>query len=197
MQHKLAFGALSIAISALAYGLYIWRTAKKEGIQPHPFSWILWASVTTVAALVQHAEGAGPGNWVTSFTAVTCFVIGALTIVKHRWRFSRLDWFSLAGGMIVLLFYAFARNPTASAVLATIADVLGYNSTIKKGWIDPYTDSATSFALNSAKFIPALFALNVYSIATWLYPATLVVVNGGVAILLVMRRRHLRRRSSQ
>jgi cytochrome c-type biogenesis protein CcmH/NrfF len=44
------------------------------------------------------------------------------------------------------------------------------------------------------KFVPSLFALDSYSIATWLYPATLVVVNGFVAALLVSRRRHLRRK---
>jgi hypothetical protein len=188
MGHKPLLGALSVAISVIAYGIYIWRTAKKEGIQPHPFSWLLWGFVTTVAALAQQAKGAGPGNWVTAFTAVVCFIIGALTLFKHQWRFSRFDWLSLATGVIVLLFYAFTKNPTVSAVLATTADVLGYNSTIKKGWIAPYTDSATSFALNSAKFVPALFALDAYSVATWLYPAALVVVNGGVAIMLVARR---------
>ena len=56
---------------------------------------------------------------------------------------------------------------------------LGYGSTIKKGWIEPQKDSVTSFALNSAKFVPSLFALQSYSLATWLYPATLVLMNAG------------------
>ena len=158
---------------------------------PHPFSWLLWGFVTAVAALVQQAKGAGPGTWVTAFTAVICFVIGGLTLLKNQWQFSLFDWLSLMTGVIVLLFYVLAKQPTASAVLATAADLLGYNSTIKKGWIAPYTDSATSFALNAAKFIPALFALNAYSVATWLYPAALVVANGGVAIMLVVRRRQI------
>ncbi|SRR6266498_300560 len=181
-------GALSVAISILAYSTYLWRTVEKKGIAPHPFSWLLWGCVTTVAALAQYAKGAGPGSWVTAFTAIVCFIIGTLTLLKHRWLFSRFDWFSLGAGVIVVLFYIVEKNPTASAVLATTADVLGYNSTIKKGWINPYSDSAISFALNSVKFIPALFALNTYSIATWLYPATLVLVNGGVAVMLVARR---------
>ena len=190
-------GALSVAISVVAYGVYIWQTTKKEGIQPHPFSWLLWACVSTVAALAQWAKGAGAGSWVTSFTATVCFIIGVLTLLKHRWRFSRFDWFSLVTGIGVLFFYLLAKNPTASAVLATSADVLGYNSTIRKGWIAPDSDSPTSFALNSAKFVPALFALDSYSVATWLYPATLVVVNAGVAVMLVLRGRQIKMSSDK
>jgi hypothetical protein len=82
-----------------------------------------------------------------------------------------------------------SRNPVQSAILATVTDVIGYGSTIKKGWVEPERDSATSFALNSAKFIPSLLALGSYSVATYLYPATLVVMNGAVAAMLLIRRR--------
>jgi hypothetical protein len=101
------------------------------------------------------------------------------------------DWLSLIAGLIVFGYYLSSRNPTMSAILATATDVIGYGSTVKKGWAEPRKDSATSFALNSLKFVPSLFALNSYSLATWLYPATLVVVNGAVAAVLLFRRYNL------
>ena len=177
-----------MAISAVAYGIYLWQTAKKGGVQPHPFSWFLWGLVTAVAYLVQQSQGGGPGSWVSGFTSVVCFVIGGLTLAKHRWRFSWFDWFCLGAGFLVYAFYLLAKDPTQSALLATGTDVLGYGSTIRKGWIEPHKDSATSFALNGVKFVPALFALESYSVATWLYPATLVAVNGAVALMLLVRR---------
>jgi hypothetical protein len=190
MGIKPVLGAVSVLIGMLAYAIYIRQTTNKmNAILPHPFSWLLWGFVTTVAALAQDVSGAGPGNWVTMFTAAVCFIIAAVALLKKRWQFTVFDWISLATGLVVVLFYIFAKNPTASAVFATSADLLGYNSTIRKGWNDPYTDSVTSFGLNAAKFIPALLALNTYSIATWLYPATLVVVNGAVAVMLAWRRR--------
>jgi len=194
MDYKPALGALSVAIMAVAYAIYISQTAKDHGVQPHPFSWLLWGFVTTVAALAQHAKAAGPGTWVTAFTAGSCFVIGTLTLLKHKWQFSRFDWLSLGTGLAVFAFYLLARDPALSAVLATTTDVAGYLPTLKKGWREPHGDSATSFTLNSVKFVPALFALNSYSVATWLYPATLVVVNAGVATMLLMRRKQLRLR---
>lgn len=188
---KPAMGALSVIIMLVAYSIYIWQTARAEGVRPHPFSWFLWGFVTGVVYLVQIAQGGGAGSWVVGFTAAFCLLIGAVSLFKHRWRFSLFDWMSLGAGLLVFGYYLLSKNPTWSAILATTTDVIGYASTIKKGWAEPHKDSATSFALNSAKFVPSLLALGSYSLSTWLYPATLVLMNGAVATMLLLRRRHL------
>jgi hypothetical protein len=195
MLFKQAMGVLSIAIMLLAYAIYIWQTARAEGVRPHPFSWFLWGLVTGVAYLIQRAQGGGAGSWVVGLTAIVCLGIGGLSVLKHRWHFHLLDWMYLVAGFIVFGYYLVSKNPTQAAILATATDVIGYGSTIRKGWAEPDKDSATSFALNSAKFVPALFALESYSLATWLYPATLVVVNGFVAVMLVWRRQQFAARS--
>jgi len=189
MAHTTALGALSVLIGAVAYTIYITQTLRKGGVEPHPFSWLLWATVTGVACAVQVSQGGEAGSWVTGFTAVVCFFIGGLTLFKNEWRFSWFDWASVVVGLFVLGFYIFAKDPTYSAIFATVADVVGYGPTLKKGWAEPHKDSATSFALNGAKFAVALPALGSYSLATWLYPATITVVNGGVAVMLLLRRR--------
>lgn len=192
MDYKSALGALSVAIGMIAYSIYLWKIVKDENIQPHPFSWFIWGGVTTVAALTQGARGGGPATWVTALTAGVCVVIVILAVFKRaKWTSSVTDVASLVFGIAAVLFYAVTNHPTAAALCATLADVIGYDPTIRKGWLDPYTDSAISFALNSAKFVPALFAIREYSIATWLYPATLVIVNGGVAGMLKARRTHI------
>jgi hypothetical protein len=186
-------GGLSVAIMVVAYAIYL-RQAAAHGIRPHPFSWFLWGLVTGVAYLVQVAEHGGAGSWVVGLTALSCFVIGGFSLLRHRWQFHWFDWASVGVGLLVLTYYLAARNATESAVLATTTDVIGYGSTIRKGWAEPERDSATSFALNSAKFVPALFALESRSVATCLYPATLVVMNAFVAVMLLWRRRQLRGR---
>ncbi len=57
------------------------------------------------------------------------------------------------------------------------------------GWRHPRKDSVTSFALNEAKFVPSLMAMDPLSIATSFYPATLLVLNAAVSIMLLLRRR--------
>ena len=191
MEYKTALGALSIAIGVIAYAIYFWQSAKREGIQPHPFSWFLWGMVTAVAYLVQRGHGGGAGSWVTGFTALVCFIIGALSLLKHPGRFTWFDWSSLGTGLAVFIFYLLARDPTLSAILATVIDLVGFGPTYRKGWIEPHKESATSFAINGIKFIPAVFALQSYSIASCLFPITLVIVNIILAVMLVARRRQI------
>lgn len=189
MTFKAAMGILSVGIMAVAYAVYLWQTIRNPEIRPHPFSWLLWGVVTGVAYLVQISQGAGPGSWVVGCTSAICIVIGLASLGKERWRFSRFDKFSLLAGAGVFIYYLSVRNPVISAISATIVDVIGYGPTLKKGWAKPYDDSVSSFALNAVKFVPSLFALKSYSITTWLYPATLVAMNGLVALMLVYRRR--------
>lgn len=181
-------GWASVAIMFIAYGVYIWQTIRTKDIRPHPFSWFLWGLVTGVIYLVQLTQGAGAGSWVTGLTSIICLMIGIISFFRHQWHFSFFDWISLGTGIVVFLYYLVSKNPIQSAILATVTDVIGYGSTIKKGWAEPYRDSVTSFALNSAKFVPSILALQYYSIATWLYPATLVVMNCVVAMILITRR---------
>jgi len=83
----------------------------------------------------------------------------------------------------------FAREANVAAALTTVIDALGYGPTFTRGWLFPRKDSVTSFALNGAKFVPSLMAMDPISFATSFYPATLLALNAAVSIMLLMRRR--------
>jgi hypothetical protein len=53
----------------------------------------------------------------------------------------------------------------------------------------PKKDSVASFALNGAKFVPSVMAMDPISFATSSYPATPLVLDTAVAITLLVRRR--------
>src|SRR4051794_16401006 len=128
MTFKSAMGILSVLIMLIAYAIYLWQTARADGVRPHPFSWFLWGFVTGVAYLVQLTQGGGAGSWVVGFTALFCFLIGAISFLKRKWHFSLFDWLSLGAGLLVFGYYLLSKNPTWSAVLATTTDVIGYAS---------------------------------------------------------------------
>jgi len=187
ISSKSALGTLSLVVTAAAYAIYI-RKIQKGSIQPHPYSWLLWFLVTAVAFVVQRTRGGGPGSWVTGATAAVCFVISILSFIKYRSTITRFDRFSLALGTAVLLFYVIVRSAVPSAIFATVADVIGYIPTIKNAWKEPDNDSAVSFFLNGLKFLIALPALESRSLATYLYPSTILIMNLWVSALLLMRR---------
>jgi hypothetical protein len=192
---KEILGALSVAIALIAYGIYLWQTLRGE-IRPHPLSWLIFGTLTATGFWIQRDQGAGAGSWVMGVTAGLSFLLCLLSFGRGGRKYPARDWSFLLAAAIVFLFYLWTREPTVSAILAAVIDVFGYGPTIRKANERPYSDSVTSFTLNSLKFIPSLFAMDSVSVATILYPSVLVVVNAGVAGLLLWRRKQFGREGS-
>ncbi len=189
MDIKNLLGYLSVLTALIGYGLYL-RSIWLGKTRPHAFSWLLWALLTGIVFVAQVLKVGGAGAWVTGVSSVICLLIGISALFKDERGFSKFDWVFLSAALAALFVWFFTKNVTASVVLVTIIDVLGYASTIRKGYRYPHEEMATSFSLNSLKYVFALFALQAYSIATVLYPASLIFMNGLVAVLVVVRRRY-------
>ena len=195
-----AFAYLSIAITLVAYTLYITQMfpgSARRPVKPQPLSWVLFGFLTATGAAVQVMQGAGLASWCLLLTSVACFLIAGISFVRWRdeWHF---DLFHAAVTVAALLLFAFslvtsrdARIATASALSATLADLVSYGPTFKKARVKPEDDSAGNFALNSLKTVPALYALPVYTVATSAYLVMLLVVNAAFALFLFVRQRDL------
>jgi len=187
---KIILGYLASVIALIAYTLYI-RNILINRTKPHAFSWLLWGLLTGIVFIAQTLEGGGAGAWVTGVSSIACFIIGILAFSKDTRGFLLFDWVFLGAALLALSFWFFVKDITTSVIIVTLVDVLGYASTLRKGWHKPGQDMVTSFGLNSIKFIFAVLALQSYSIATWLYPVAMVIMNASVAIMLLLRRRKL------
>ncbi len=185
---KALLGGAASVIALIAYASYL-KNIYRGHTKPHAFSWLLWALLTGLVFAAQIVKGGGAGAWVTGFSSLACLAIGILALRMSDRRFHALDWVFLGGSIIALLLWFVARSVTLSVIALTLTDVLGYGPTLRKGWIRPYEDMITSFALNSVKYVVAILALQAYSLETWLYPASLVVMNGTVAVMLWARRK--------
>ena len=189
-----ALGLLSVALAILAAIIYIAQTLRGE-VRPHPLSWFLFGILSLTGYLVQRDEGARQGSWTLMAMTVICFLFVAASVARGERSFSRREWaFAVAGGAVFVV-YLFTRQSNVAAALTTLVDALGYGPTFVRGWSQPKKDSVASFALNGVKFVPSLMAMDPLSFATSFYPATLLVLNAAVAIMLVMRRRALDGRS--
>jgi hypothetical protein len=183
-----ALGVLSVALAVLAAVIYIAQTLRGE-VRPHPLSWFLFGVLSLTGYLVQRDEGARQGSWTLLAMTIICFLFVAASVAKGERSFSRMEWaFVVAAGAVFAL-YMFTRDANVAAALTTAIDALGYGPTFVRGWVQPRKDSVTSFAINAAKFVPSLMAMDPISFATSFYPATLMLLNAAVAIMLVWGRR--------
>ena len=183
-----ALGLLSVALAVLAAVIYIAQTLRGE-VRPHPLSWFLFGVLSLTGYLVQRDEGARQGSWTLLAMTIICFLFVAASVARGERSFSRQEWAFVAAAGAVFVLYMFTRDANVAAALTTAIDALGYGPTFVRGWSRPWKDSATSFALNGVKFVPSLMAMDPISFATSSYPATLLVLNMAVTIMLVWRRR--------
>jgi hypothetical protein len=182
-------GALAVAITLVAYGIYVWQTLRGEA-RPHPLSWLIFGILTGTAYLVQHDEAAGAGSWVMGITAIVCLLLCLMSFWRGERAFPWYEWAFLLAAAVIFVFYLLSHQPTTAAVLAAIVSVLGFGPTVTKAWHRPHSDSITTFTLNSIKFVPAFFAMGNLTLATCVMPAALVVANAAVALIIYARRSH-------
>jgi hypothetical protein len=183
-----ALGILSVVMAILAAVIYVFQTLRGE-VRPHPLSWFLFGILSATGYWVQRDQGANQGSWTLLAMTIICFLFVAASVARGERSFSRQEWaFAVAGGAVFVV-YLFTREANIAAALTTVVDALGYGPTFIRGWTQPRKDSVTSFALNGVKFVPSLMAMDPISFATSFYPATLLVLNAAVSIMLVMRRR--------
>lgn len=198
---KLFWAYMSTAITVAGYAIYISQMYPSNGenaVKPEPYSWVLFGLFTATGAFVQIAQGGRTGSWCLVVTACMCFLIAGWSYWRWKsdWPFdlARKIYVGVAIALFVLSVFK-AHEPgwaIFSAVSATLADVAGYGPTFMKAWSHPDEDSVTNFVFNSLKCVPALLALQAYSVATTVYLVMLTIVNGGFVLFLLFRRYQLR-----
>ncbi|HTB30417.1 MAG TPA: hypothetical protein VK808_00210 [Bacteroidia bacterium] len=189
---KEIYGGTAVCLGMVAYIIYIHSTLKDK-IKPHAFSWLLWTLTTAVVFIAQWTKGAGSGSWSTGFTCTVCLAIGVISLFKYDKAYSLSDILFISVALLALIPWFFTKDPTASVVLIASIDVLGYGPTLRKCYYYPDEEKAISFGLNSIKHLFAFMALQNYIVATWIYPASQIFMNGLVVLLIMVRRRQLLR----
>lgn len=190
MDYKTWLGITATAIGLVSYIPYF-KNILANKTKPHAFSWLIWGILTAIGFAGQVVGLAGPGAWVTGVTAIICFIIFFFALIKGERNIVLLDWLSLGGAFIALLFWFITNGPLLSVILITLIDALGFLPTFRKAFIKPYEETGSTFFWGGVKFIIGLFALERVSIITAFYPLSIVVMNWVFVGMLVVRRRRL------
>lgn len=180
-------GIIAVIIAVISYSFYF-RDIFGGKTKPHGITWLIWSVLNTFIFFQQIGADAGPGAWVTGSAALANIVIVFLAFKYGERHVTRLDWLALVAASGVLVLWYLTSDATLSVVFACLIFILGFIPTIRKAWNGAREETIITFALNSLKFLIALFALNSVTLVTALYPTLLFVMNGGFAVYLIARR---------
>lgn len=188
MTDKELYGALSLVLSAIAYAPYIMALLRRR-IRPHLFSWIVWSLITLIAFLAQISGNAGPGAWAAGFSVICCVFIALCSFWLGEKKVTRFDWICFAFALFAIPLWRLTDDPRLSLILVLVIDSFAYAMTARKSWHDPYSENATVYLVDTIKYGLGILAIEHYALITLLFPVYIIVVEGGLGLLILARRR--------
>lgn len=186
---KYLLSLAAIALTFIGYFPYIKSIIKKQ-TKPHFYSWLVWTLDGLVIFGLQFTNGAGAGSYVVLSATLLSTTVLILTLLdKNKKKPTKSDTIFLVLALIALGLWLVAKQPLLSAILIMAVDVSGFIPTIRKSWINPYSENINFYLINTVRFAFAFFALKEYTLITVLYPVVWFINNGGFVGMLSFRRK--------
>lgn len=187
---KEILGFCSIFLALIGYVPYIYGMVKGR-TRPHAFTWFVWALLTFIAFFAQFDQGGGVGSWLMGFTAIMTLGISLAAFFMGKRDITRGDLICFIVSLLSIPLWVITKDPTLSVVLITAIDAVAFYPTFRKAYGKPYEEVTFTYTVSALKFVIGILALEAYNMATVLYPASLVILNGAFVLLLLWRRRVL------
>ncbi len=181
-------GLIAVFLAIVGYVPYLRDTLKRK-TTPHIYTWFIWGTVTTIAYALQVSGGAGVGSWVTLAVAIVAYIIFALGLRNGSKDITRSDTVFFVLSFVAIFLWLVARRPVLSVILVSTIDMLGFVPTIRKSWSKPYSETLFTYELNAVRHGLSVFALQQYSIVTWLYPVSWAFANAFFSLMIIFRRK--------
>jgi hypothetical protein len=185
-------GILAVVITFIGYAPYIADTIKGK-TRPHIFSWFTWAFVTFIIFALQVLGHGGAGTYTTLATAILCTLIFILGLKNGKKDITKFDTIIFVITLIATGIWIFAKQPILSTLLIVTINTLANVPTIRKSWKDPHSETLFTWEMGAVRNFLGLLALSSYSILTWLYPVTNLLINIIESSILILRRKQIAR----
>ncbi len=197
MELKILLGGAAVLLNIMAFGPYIYDIIKGK-TKPHLYSWLIWALITGIVFVGQHAEGAGAGAWVTGVTTAINVVICLLALKWGTADITLADKICLGSALAVLGLWVVSDSLLLSIFLVTTVDTLAFVPTIRKILRAPHEETFITYPLSSLRCLLGLLAIANYNLVTCMYGVAMlamytlitgILLAGGPAVTRFLQRR--------
>jgi hypothetical protein len=181
-------GQVAGAIALGGFVPYLVSIARGRTV-PNRATWWIWTVVGTMLCASYYAAGARDSIWVP-----LGYVIGPLATALLALRYgeggsSHFDRACLAGAAGALLLWWLSGSPLVGLVASIAVDAAGALPTLRKTYLEPWTESGPTWSIFLLANALNLAALDAWSLDTALYPLYLFGVSLGMVALIYRPRR--------
>jgi len=176
MNLKLFFTILSTITAIAAYVPYA-RDIFALKTKPHAYTWLIWTITQGIGVL---GIWYGGGSW-----AVLSLAIGTVSVfctflfsLKYGTKnITRSDTVILFSALCAILVWWQLKQPLLAVVMVSVIDTLGYIPSLRKTYLEPWSETMISWLAFAAAGIFALIALHEYNLLTMIYLIAMTLAN--------------------
>lgn len=159
--------------------------------RPHRVSWLVFATLSSVAAGSQFAAGGGAGAWLSLGSAAAFTAIFAASIPRGAGGASARDVVTLAVAAATVAVWLVTDRPVVALATVVAAEVAAVGLSVRKAAADPDSEVVSSWAIDALAGVVAISAVARLSVDDLLYPVHHTLVNLWM-VATVMRGRRRR-----
>lgn len=181
--------ALAAAILLIIGNVPYLRDVLRRKIQPHPYTWLLWALVSGIVFLGQISRGAGVGAFPTAVSEIFAVII-FLASLKYGFKgITKTDTVFLVIALAGIVPWILTNDPTISVITAVGVDLAAFVPTIRKTWHHPASEEPLLYIMNTFRHILTLYSLRAFNLVTAIHSLVMVLANALMAALVLFERR--------
>jgi len=164
------------------WSIFKWNT------KPHLYTWLIFSILLWVSSVIQFKSGWWWWVYVLLWQFIGCLWAVLLSFKFGTKNISKFDTFILILAIITIILWVLSA-PVISVILIIIIDILALIPTIRKSYNDPHSETVTIWLLNSVIFSLSLLWIENYSFLTSAYQIAVILLDAGVVIYLLIRRK--------
>lgn len=187
MDIKIIFSIIATVLGIIGFVPYILDIFSFK-TKPHAYTWFIWMITQTTAVL---GIWSGGGSWgALNLTVGTFFVfIVFLFSLKYGTRNITLsDTIVLIFALLAIVVWWQMDKPVWAVIMVSIIDVSGYIPSLRKSYVEPWSETLSSWMIFSASNVFALLALYEYNLLTVIYLLSITLANILLFLFCVVRR---------
>ena len=190
LDYKTICAYTACAIGSACFIPYI-RDIYKKKTKPHIYTWLIWTILQVTGVVAMYNSGAGIGILALATGSVLCAYTCILSLKYGTKNITTFDTLCLIGALVSIAVYIFLKQPLLSIILISAIDFVGFLPTLRKAYIEPYSETLAMFAFFALSGTFTMLALHDYSFTTILYPLTLIGINIIATLVIWIRRKNI------
>lgn len=179
---------LSIVLIFVGYMPYI-RDIFQGKTHPHIFSWIIWSILNFCLFWLQRDAWAWFASWIVLILWINSTIITFIGLKYWKKDIRKIDIFFFIIALLAIPLWLLLDQALLSTIIVTGIGVFAFAPTIRKTWVNPYSETIVTYGITTFRHIFTILALSEYNTITIIFPGIWVCINFSFLIMIWYRRK--------